>query len=223
MAKERFTTFAKDLQLATAGLAPEAINRELARFAKSSLADAIASREASSLYTRYVSTKSGVSETAPEEQVEAPGPILYVFSYWEPVLAFARAALIKASPRKDGDYIDSQVVMVGGQIVPWDAQIAADEEVTIVATVPYARKIESGFMQMSVPDAVFQGVRKKLQSQFGRAFEFKFRMIPLPGGYTLRGRFRRGYKEFARTKLQRDTASGAQMTYPAIIATVRRS
>ncbi|AEI71100.1 hypothetical protein [EBPR siphovirus 3] len=216
--KPRFDTFAKDLQLATAGIAPENINRELAKYAKSALADAIASREASSIYTRYVNVRGGAMvKDAPEEQVEAPGPILYIFSYWEPILQFARDALIRSSPALTNAYINSQVLMIGAQVVPWNAQIAADEEVRIVATVPYARKIEVGHMRMSVPDGVFERVGRKIRSQYGLVVDARFEMVHLPGGYVLKGRFSRGYKPFARTKLKRDTQAGQMVTYPSIL------
>lgn len=213
----RFETFARDLQLATADLAPETISRELARFARSSLADVIAAGEASTIYTKYVNGREG----AEEETVVPPGPIVYDFSYWQPILAFTLAELEKRSPRKTGAYIASHVVMVGSQAIRPDAQIAAGEEVSVVATVPYARKIESGFQRVSTGDAVFQDVRRKVQSQFGRAVDVKFRMVYIPNGYILKGHFRRGYKEFARRKLQRDTQAGARMTYPAIVMNMK--
>lgn len=213
----RFEAFARDLQLATADLAPEAISRELARFARSSLADVVAAGEASTIYTKYVNGREG----AEEETVVPPGPIVYDFSYWQPILAFTLAELEKRSPRKTGAYIASHVVMVGSQAIRPDAQIAAGEEVSVVATVPYARKIESGFQRVSTGDAVFQDVRRKVQSQFGRAVDVKFRMVYIPNGYILKGHFRRGYKEFARRKLQSDTQAGARMTYPAIVMNMK--
>lgn len=213
----RFETFARDLQLATADLAPEAISRELARFARSSLADVIAAGEASTIYTKYVNGREG----AEEETVVAPGPIVYDFSYWQPILAFTLAELEKRSPRKTGAYIASHVVMVGSQVLRPDAEIAAGEEVSVVTTVPYARKIESGFQRVSTGEAVFQDVRRKVQSQFGRAVDVKFRMVYIPNGYILKGRFRRGRKEFSRRKLQRDTQAGARMTYPAIVMNMK--
>jgi hypothetical protein len=39
----------------------------------------------------------------------------------------------------------------------------------------------------------------------------------LPGGYVLKGHFRRGIDQFARTKLRKDTQAGSQMTYPALV------
>ncbi|KUL94322.1 hypothetical protein DK26_15015 [Bosea sp. WAO] len=213
----RFETFARDLQMATADLAPAAINQELAKFARGALRDAIAGGEASSIYTKYVNGREG----AEEETVEAPGPIVYDFSYWQPILAFTLAELEKRSPRRSGDYIASHVVMAGSQVMRADAEIAAGEEVSVVATVPYARKIESGFQRVSTGEAVFQDVRRKVQSQFGRAVDVRFRMVYIPNGYVLKGRFRRGYKPFARTKLQRDTQAGARTTYPAIVMNMK--
>ncbi|HEV7337022.1 MAG TPA: hypothetical protein VGO06_13705 [Bosea sp. (in: a-proteobacteria)] len=213
----RFETFARDLQMATADLDPAVINRELAKYARASLRDAIAGGEASSVYTKYVNGREG----AEEETVEVPGPIVYDFSYWQPILAFALAELEKRSPRKTGDYIASHVVMVGSQVMRPDAEISAMEEVSVVATVPYARKIESGFQRVSTGEAVFQDVRRKVQSQFGRAVDVRFRMVYIPNGYILKGRFRRGRKQFSRTKLQRDTQAGARMTYPAIVMSMK--
>jgi len=209
----RFETFARDLQLATADLAPNVIGRELAKLARSSLADAIAAGEASTIYTKYVNGRDG----AEEESVVLPGPIVYDFSYWQPIIAFTLAELEKRSPRKSGDYIASHVVMVGSQVLRPDAEIAAGEEVSFVATVPYARKIESGFQRVSTGDAVFQDVRRRVQAQFGRVVDVRFRMVLIANGYVLKGRFRRGYKPFARRKIRRDTEAGARMTYPAII------
>ncbi len=217
----RFSTFARDLQLATAGIAPENLNRELAKFAKDELAKAIAAGEASTIYQQFVNTRGGIVEGAPVDSVEAPGPVVFLFSYWQPIVAFTLAELEKRSPRKSGAYIASHVVMVGSQVLRPDAEIAAGEEVSVVATVPYSRKIESGFQKVSTGEAVFQDVRRKVQSQFGRAVDVKFRMVYIPNGYILKGRFRRGRKEFSRKKLQRDTQAGARMSYPAIVMNMK--
>lgn len=213
----RFKTIDRDLQMATAGIAPGAIAQELARFAQDALLDAITSGEGSPVYDTYVNGRHNVSETL----VEPPGPILYVFSWWEPIIKFALEELNKRSPVLTGRYQASHEVMLGSQFIRPDTQIGADEEVTIVNTQPYSRKIEVGFMKMSMPDAVYQDVRKKVQSQFGAAVQVRFQMIYIPNGYILKGRFRRGYKDKARTKLQKDTQAGARMSYPALILRMR--
>ena len=216
MANSKFQTFAKDIQLATAGISPEAVSAELARFAKRERDGFIRRGEASGNYDTFVNGVRG----AAEETVRAPGPILYVFSYWEPILAFARDYLARRSPRLSGDYVDSQVVMVGSQVLQPGAPIAADEEVMLVPTVPYARKIEMGFMQMSVPRFVIYDAAEAIAIKFGGTkgpLKVSMRMVNLPNGYVLKGVFRRGFRKHARTDLKRDTRAGARMTYPAIV------
>jgi len=46
-------------------------------------------------------------------------------------------------------------------------------------------------------------------------------LIPLPDGYVLKGRFRRGVCQFARRRLRPNTAAGSQMTYPALVLIMR--
>lgn len=214
----RFETFAKDIQLATADLQPEVINRELAKFAKEELAKAIDSKEGSSIYTRYVGGREG----APEESVRVPEAVVYEFSWWQPVIAFALDALRKRSPVLTGRYQNTHVVMIGSQIVSPDVQIASGEEVMIVNVQPYARVLEVGNVKVRAPgDGIYQATRMVVQRQFGKAVDIRFRMVTIPGGYRLKGRFRRGYKQFARTKIRPDTAAGATMTYPALVMNMK--
>ncbi|MGE0290269.1 MAG: hypothetical protein AB7P16_28640 [Bradyrhizobium sp.] len=216
----KFETFAEDIRLATAGIAPEAVSAELAKLAKTELGRAVSSGAASPIYTRYVNGREG----AAEESVEAPGPILYVFSWWKLVINFALEELGKASPRLTGRYQASHVVMVGGRTVDPASDIPAEAEVMIINTQPYARKIEVGHMRMTVPDGVYEAVRSKVVRRFGGEagpVQVRKRMVMLPGGYVLKGRFRRGYKSFARTKLRRDTKAGQPITYPALVMSMK--
>lgn len=214
--RSKFQMTERDVKLATAGISPENIARELARFAVDERQKAIISGEASPTYDTYVNGRKGADEST----VVPPGPILYEFSYWEPIIQFALAELNKRSPVKTGRYQGSHVVMIGSQVVSPSTQISSDEEVIIVNTQPYSRKIEVGHMRMSVQDGVYEDIRKKVQSQFGRAVKVRVKQILLPNGYVLKGRFTRGYKKFARTKLKKDTEAGARMTYPALIMTM---
>lgn len=219
MARRGVEMATRDIALATAGLEPDAIARELADLARRSLADVIASGEASPIYDRWVNGRKDADESA----VVPPGPIVYVFSYWEPIIAFALDFLRRRSPVKTGRYQSSHIVMVGGQAMRPDAQIGGDEDVTIVDTQPYARKIEVGHMRMSVPDGVYQDARRAVSAKFRGMVRVEFRMIHLPGGYILKGVFRRGHKPKARTRIQRDTRAGERVTYPAIIMSMRGS
>ncbi|MFG1304158.1 hypothetical protein V5F34_08465 [Xanthobacter autotrophicus] len=212
----KFETFDRDIQLATAGLAPEKIAAELARFARQELAGVLKRGEASPIYDTFVNGIRG----AAEETVKAPGPILYQFSYWQPIIAFTLDYLQRRSPVKSGRYAASHMVMIGSQIIRPDATISADEEVTIVSDQPYSRKIEAGHMQMSVPRYVYADARKAVVARFGGAkgfIEVQATQVLLPNGYILKGRFRKGFRKYARTKLRKDTEAGARMTYPALI------
>jgi hypothetical protein len=69
--------FERELKIATAGLEPQAINKLLAQTAHQALEEAQAAGEAPESFIRYVNGREGVAE----ESVEAPGPIVYVFSW----------------------------------------------------------------------------------------------------------------------------------------------
>lgn len=213
----RISTFAKDLQLATAGIAPENIARELAVFARTELSKAIQDGEGSERYDRYVNGNLG----AAEETVVPPGPILYVFHWWREIVEFALQSAVERSPDKSGRYKQSWFVMTPGGVIKSFDDIPINSTVILCNNQPYARKIDVGHMRMSVPPGVVEDVRKMVMSRFGNFVTAKRTMIPLPGGYVLKGRFRRGYRPFARTKLRADTQAGAQMTYPALVMSMK--
>lgn len=216
----KFQTFDKDLQLATAGIMPDQIRPELARYARKSVAEVIANRQASSSYEKYVSGRRG----AEEETVSDPLVIYYEFSYWQEIIAFALDVLKRRSPVRTGRYQNAHQVMLGSQFISPDVDIAPDEVVRIVNTQPYSRKIEVGFMRMSVERGVYQDVRKAVEKRFGGQdgpLTVDFEMVTIPGGYVLKGRFRRGFRQYARTGLKKDTMAGAPMTYPSIVMRMR--
>lgn len=213
----KFQAFDKDLQLATAGIMPDQIRPELARYARKSVAEAIANRQASSSYEKYVSGRRG----AEEETVSDPLVIYYEFSYWQEIIAFALDFLKRRSPVLTARYQNAHQVMLGSQFVSADIDIAPDEEVTIVNTRAYSRKIEVGFMRMSVDRGVYQDARKAVMGKYGQVVDVRFQMITIPNGYVLKGRFRRGFRQYARTGLKKDTAAGQPMTYPSITMRMR--
>jgi hypothetical protein len=213
----RISTFARDLKFATAGIEPEMIAPKLAAFARQKLAEVIQSGEASERYDKFINGREG----AEEETVVFPGPIFYRFKYWREIIEFTLQSLAERSPDKSGRYKRSWFVMTpGGRAKNFD-DISINATVIFCNDQPYSRKIDVGHMRMSVPPGVVEDVRRMVMSKFGNMVTAKRTMIPLPGGYVLKGRFRRGYREFARRKLRRDTAAGAQMTYPALLINMR--
>jgi len=214
MARQRLQTFAEDIKFATKGIAPEAINAELAKFAKAELASYIGSGEGSPIYERFVNDVPG----APEESVSAPGPILYLFSWWPEIIEFALEFLIARSPERSGRYKQSWFVMVNGaERVTEFADIPVDATVTVTNDQPYSRKIEVGHMTMSVPPGVVEDGKQAVQHQYGAIIDVRKTMMLLAGGYVLKGHFTKGARKFSRTRLQRDTMAGQQETYPALV------
>lgn len=213
----RLQTFAKDIQLATAGISPQNIARELALFAQSELAASIASGEGSPIYDRYV---NGIKD-APESAVVPPGPIVYDFIWWQEIVEYALQHLVERSPVRSGGYKQSWFVLADGSPVSDARDIPIGATVTIVNDQPYARKIDVGHMHMSVPPFLIEEARQAVMRIFGNIITARRSLVDLPNAYTLKGYFRRGVRPRARTKLRADTKAGAKMTYPALILSMR--
>lgn len=207
----------RKIQLATADIAPENIAKELAAFAKISLREVIQSGEGSDRFERYVNGNLD----APEESVVPPGPIVYLFHWWPEVIEYGLKVLVDRSPEKSGRYKRSWFAMVNGAVVTDYTAVPIAAQVILVNNQPYSRKIEVGHMQMSVEPGVVQDSRRTVMSRFGNTVEVKATMVTLPGGYVLKGKFTRGFRRTARPKLRKDTMAGANMTYPALLLTMR--
>lgn len=212
----RLQSFARDVQLATAGLSIQAIAPALAAFARSELQAAISSGEGSSSYDKYVSGVFGADEST----VKDPLVIVYDFRWWREIVEFALQTLVQNSPRKKGRFQQSWVVMANGIAVSNWADISIGTKVFLVNTQPYARKIDTGFQDTKGYLGIDRA-RRATMSIFGNIVDARGTMIELPNGpapapYILRGRFKRGSRPFSRRKLRPDTQRGAAMKYPAL-------
>ncbi len=231
-----FEAFDRELQLATAGLDPEAINRELAMFAQRQLRAAI-DRGASPLYSMFVNGRPSSSEF----EVQAPGPIVYEFSLWEPVITFALDELKRRSPVKSGRFRNSFIVASGNKIVTDYDAISNRAEVIITNFQPYIRKAEAGLLGVG-RFAIFDGTKRALSRNFGSAgrntgagFRFEARWLTIKSGlhpdipYTLKGEYANRYNSY-RAKLKagktkripgyfrrKTRDAGEPITYPAVI------
>lgn len=207
----------RKIQFATQDISPQNLAKELASFAKQSVREVIQSGEGSDRFERYVNGNLD----APEESVVPPGPIVYLFHWWPEVIEYGLQVLIDRSPEKSGLYKRSWFAMVNGAVVTDYTQIPIDAQVFLTNNQPYSRKIEVGHMRMRVDPGVVQDSRRTVMSRFGNTIEAKATMITLPGGYILKGNFRRGFRRTARPKLRKDTMADAQMTYPALALVMR--
>lgn len=218
----RIQTFDRDLRLATADIAPAAIAKELAAFARASLSEAIANGEGSPVYDKYVNGRFG----AAEESVVAPGPIVYDFIWWGEILPWVIQFLVERSPDKSGRYKRSWVVLADGAPITSARDIGLNATVWVTNTQPYSRKIDVGFMEMSVQPGLIEDARRRVMATWGNAITARGTMVQLPSGpapapYRLKGVFKRGIRPQSRTKLRSDTRAGAMMTYPTLELKVR--
>lgn len=199
-------TIERQLKLATRDLEPAEINRRLAGFARSELAKALAAGEASEPYDVYVNGVRG----AREETVQAPGPILYVFSNWPLVINAALNELRRRSPHRTGRYAASFIVLADGRPVTSFGAIGAGAEVIVFNSRPFTRKIEVGGNRTGRRH--IDASRAALARRFGEAFRFETRYLSIGPGidpevpYLLR----RGGRRKGRR-------AGQAISYPAIV------
>jgi hypothetical protein len=198
--------FERELKIATAGLEPQAINKLLAQTAHQALEEAQSAGEAPSSFIRYVNGREGVAE----ESVEAPGPIVYVFSWLNEVATYALAFAEERSPVLSGRFKSSWFVLVNGSL--WGGEdIPPDPEIILTNDQPYARKIEIGRMVMRVPPGIVEDTRQAVMRRFGNVIQAQKRFIPLAGAYTLKTSSGR----------RKDRQAGRELSYPALVISQR--
>ncbi|MCT7665670.1 hypothetical protein [Shinella kummerowiae] len=202
--------FGRELRFATAGLSHDAISKALAKFAREELAKVIKSGEGSPIYDLYVNGRPA----ATEDIVDAPGPIVYEFSWWRVIVRFALDWLAKNSPRRSGKFSASFIVLVDGKAVSNFDNIPPTAEVMITNAQPYVRKVQVGAMKMSVPPRIFDRARGAVSRKFGsQTFRYEVRFLSLGGGvhplipYVLKHSQGR----------RKDRQAGMPITYPALV------
>ncbi len=207
-----FNTFEREIQLATAGIARDAINKALADFARSELSRAIAGG-ASRNYQLYVNGRLARSE----DEVIAPGPIVYQFSLWAEIIAYAISQLQRRSPVRTGRFRNSFIVVVNGQVTSPDNDIAANSEVVVTNFQPYVRKAEAGLLGTK-RFAIFDGTKRALARRFGNegrggaGYLFETKWLNISAGvhpeipYVLK-----------HSQGRKDRQAGMPISYPAVI------
>lgn len=235
----RFETFDRDIRVATSGMNDDEISREVALFAKTSLAELIQGGAASPNYVRYVNGREGAPEEAFNVRSSAmPGPILYEFAWWQEIITDALEELVKRSPKRSGRYAQSFIVLANQVPVTSYGTIDRRAEVIIFNAQPYTRKVEVGAMSMSVPPHHFDSANAALRRKYGSkgSFSIMTRFLNIGSGidprvpYILKGEYAARYnaqrraiqagarissaKRLARRK---DRDVGQAITYPALV------
>lgn len=155
------------------------------------------------------------------ETVRLPGPIVYRYRYFREIITQAFLMLRSAGPMRSGAYASAHTlyvngVSVRGGTVPF---IKAGDEIMIVNTVPYARKIEVGrtragrsFTIQESQSRVYQRVRDRLRSQYSKLTHIDMNFVSLSDAYLLR------HTSNSRRR-RRDRRAGVPVTYPALVFT----
>ncbi|KQS95392.1 hypothetical protein [Rhizobium sp. Leaf386] len=209
-------TFDRELKLASAGLDPRTINRHLADFARAELRKAQAAG-ASRIYQLYVNGRPALSEY----EVEAPGPIVYQFSMWNEIVAYALSELQRRSPVRTGRFRNSFIVLIDGKAVSSAKDIPATAEIIITNFQPYIRKAEGGLLGTK-RFAIFDGTKRALTRRFGNegrtssGYLFETKWLNIAAGvhpeipYILKHSAGR----------RKDRQRGMPISYPAVIMTM---
>ena len=198
----------RQMTVAMAGLDDAAMRKQLAMFAKQSVAEVIGSGRAPAQYERVVNGRVG----ATEESVQLPGPIVYRFNNFAVAVRFALAELQRRAPRRSGRYATSFEVLVNQRPTADFSNIPDDAEVIIVNRQPYTRKLETADAGWRAA-RYFNPVKNTLNSRFRDVFQVQVVFLNMPAGilpgvpYILKRSSGR----------QKSSAAGQPITYPALV------
>lgn len=104
------------------------------------------------------------------------------------IVQFALTTLRERSPVGSGDdphpglYRDSHMVFVDGQFARDMTLVERATQINISNPVPYARKIETGRMKLSVPANVYEESAQVVASRYGNSVSVKFTYMPVRFG-----------------------------------------
>jgi hypothetical protein len=201
--------FERELKLAVTVIEPEAIRKELAGYARKSVAEVIGSGLAPAEYDRYVNGRLGESE----DSVQLPGPIVYIFQNWRLVINTAIEELQKRVPRRSGRYAASFIATVNGTPVINFDEIENGAEVIIINAQPYTRKMESGANKTGKRH--FDLSKAALNRRFRGAFNAQVAFLNVTAGIDPRV----PYVLKRSAGKRKDRQAGVPITYPALMIT----
>ena len=202
-----FEFFDRQLSVALSSLEPAAMQKEFVAFANKSVADLVASGQASQQYDTFVNGHPG-----PIESVVLPGPVVVVFTNWSLIIKTAIEELQKRVPRKSGRYAASYVVLANQQPVADFTQIPAGAEITIFNRQPYTRRLETKDAGRRSAK-YFGAVKTVLNSRFSGVSKAEVLFLNILGGvadgvpYILKGSHGR----------RKDRLAGLPISYPALV------
>lgn len=197
----------RQMTVAMAGLDDAAMRKQLAMFAKQSVAEVIGSGRAPAQYDRFVNGREG----ATEDSVVLPGPIVYVFNNYGVVIRAAIEELQRRVPRRTGRYAASFEVLVNQRPTVDFSNIPPGSEIIVVNRQPYTRKMETGANTSGARH--FDLAKAALNRRFSGVFQVQIMFLNMPAGilpgvpYVLK-------RSAGRRKAR---AAGQPITYPALV------
>lgn len=148
---EKFRGFINTLTVNTRGLTDEAAVAALVRTAEVAKDRVIAAAPGHPPTYRQIVDNV---EAAPLEAVRPDGVIVFAWSYASDVVANVYELLVQRSPRVTGEYIAGIILLVDGEEYD-DEEIPSEAtDIRIVASVPYARRLEVGKRKDGTPFVV---------------------------------------------------------------------
>jgi hypothetical protein len=114
--------------------------------------------------------------------------IIFRYGAMQDVVDFALETLRDRSPvgssgdKHPGLYRDSHLVFLNGHVVENVGAWRPGDQINISNPVPYARKIEAGRGQMSVPGHVYEDAALIVAGRFGNQAAVKFTFMPVRFG-----------------------------------------
>lgn len=139
--------FIDTLTVNTSNMTRSAAHDALVRTAEAARSRVLSSIPAPSSYRQIVDGAEGAPLTA----VRPDGTIVFAWQYLGEVVARTYEMVVSSSPRDTGAYIAGIVVLADGTQVDVNAVPPDAAQVYIVASVPYARRLEIGKRESGAP------------------------------------------------------------------------
>lgn len=141
-------------------------------------------------------------------EVTVPGTLIIEYEVTSDIVQQMMTYLRRESPFLTGRFRDSIGIYADGVRVATPEQVIGAEEIILVPTVAYARKIERG--QGKFPGKLFENAAKYAMKKFrGSGAKFKFSFADVTGGDTHLGRWARKRTNRNRHQVARDRRNPA--------------
>ena len=210
--------FAQVIHLSLERFSPEVARKKHIEIARAGLAKFLASQSVRPMVHIEVDGHPATSE----EQVKPFGIINYRLTRMKEIVAFALAEARRISPVKTGRYQGSWFALMDGSEIPLES-VPTSGIVQITNDQPYARKIHVGARGFEVHRGIVERVRQRVQQKYGAVVDAQILFITLQGGWRLRKGLRKIHQGRRYGGIRNDAPAGAEITYPTLQLTPRRS